>query len=120
MSKEATGDVKGVISSALLLAAVVVTWMLFWMRRQSINLRGELQAAVDRVLSEGTAWGLAALAFTALAFAAAPAPFDALSVDLSRARGAGFGGAAARSTRRSRTSAPSPRRSRRGRSGRSR
>jgi high-affinity iron transporter len=40
--------------------------MLFWMRRQSMNLRGELQAAVDRVLSEGTAWGLAILAFTAV------------------------------------------------------
>ena len=52
--------------SAMLLAAVVVTWMLFWMRRQSINLKGELQAAVDRVLSEGTAWGLAILAFTAV------------------------------------------------------
>jgi high-affinity iron transporter len=50
----------------MLLAAVVVTWMLFWMRRQSMNLRGELQAAVDRVLSEGTAWGLAILAFTAV------------------------------------------------------
>ena len=52
--------------SAMLLAAVVVTWMLFWMRRQSMNLRGELQAAIDRVLSEGTAWGLAVLAFTAV------------------------------------------------------
>lgn len=52
--------------SAMLLAAVVVTWMLFWMRRQSMNLRGELQAAVDKVLSEGTAWGLAVLAFTAV------------------------------------------------------
>lgn len=52
--------------STMLLAAVVVTWMLFWMRRQSINLKGELQAAVDRVLSEGTAWGLAVLAFTAV------------------------------------------------------
>jgi high-affinity iron transporter len=51
---------------AMLLAAVVVTWMLFWMRRQSMNLRGELQSAVDRVLSEGTAWGLAVLAFTAV------------------------------------------------------
>jgi high-affinity iron transporter len=52
--------------SAMLLAAVVVTWMLFWMRRQSINLKSELHAAVDRVLSEGTAWGLAVLAFTAV------------------------------------------------------
>jgi len=52
--------------SAMLLAAAVVTWMLFWMRRQSMNLRGELQSAVDRVLTEGTAWGLAVLAFTAV------------------------------------------------------
>lgn len=50
--------------TAMLLAAAVVTWMLFWMRRQAMNLKGELQAAVDRVLSEGTAWGLAVLAFT--------------------------------------------------------
>jgi high-affinity iron transporter len=52
--------------SAMLLAAAVVTWMLFWMRRQSMNLRGELHSAVDRVLTEGTAWGLAVLAFTAV------------------------------------------------------
>jgi high-affinity iron transporter len=50
----------------MLLAAAVVTWMLFWMRRQSMNLRGALQAAVDRVLSEGSAWGLAVLAFSAV------------------------------------------------------
>jgi high-affinity iron transporter len=51
---------------ALLVAAGVVTWMLFWMRRQSAGLRGELQAAVDRALTAGTAWGLAVLAFTAV------------------------------------------------------
>ncbi len=52
--------------STMLLAAVVVTWMLFWMRRQSAGLKGELQAAVDRTLGEGTAIGLAVLAFTAV------------------------------------------------------
>jgi high-affinity iron transporter len=52
--------------SAMLLAALVVTWMLFWMRRQSAGVRGELQAAVDRVLDAGGAWGLAILAFTAV------------------------------------------------------
>jgi high-affinity iron transporter len=40
--------------------------MLFWMRRQSAGVRGELQAAVDRVLDAGGAWGLAILAFTAV------------------------------------------------------
>lgn len=50
----------------MLLAAIVVTWMLFWMRRQAASARNELQAAVDRALSEGTAVGLAVLAFTAV------------------------------------------------------
>ncbi len=51
---------------AMLLAASVVTWMLFWMRRQSASVRGELQAAVDRALTEGTVLALVALAFTAV------------------------------------------------------
>jgi high-affinity iron transporter len=50
----------------LAVAAGVVTWMLFWMRRQSASVGGQLRAAVDRVLSEGGAWGLAILAFTAV------------------------------------------------------
>ena len=51
---------------AMLLAAAVVTWMLFWMRRQAASVKGELHAAVDRVLTEGSVWGLAVLAFTAV------------------------------------------------------
>jgi high-affinity iron transporter len=50
----------------LLLAAGVVTWMLFWMRRQARAVKGELHAAVDRVLTEGGMWGLALVAFTAV------------------------------------------------------
>jgi high-affinity iron transporter len=50
----------------LLLAAVVVTWMLFWMRRQAGAVGGELRAGVDRAVSSGGAWGLAVLAFTAV------------------------------------------------------
>ena len=50
----------------LLVAAGVVTWMLFWMRRQASSVKGDLQRAVDRTLTEGTVWGLALLAFTAV------------------------------------------------------
>ena len=50
----------------MLVAAAVVTWMLFWMRRQSASVRGELQAKVDRALTEGSIWALVALAFTAV------------------------------------------------------
>jgi high-affinity iron transporter len=50
----------------MLLAAAVVTWMLFWMRRQAATVKGDLQAAVDRALTSGGAWALSFLAFTAV------------------------------------------------------
>jgi high-affinity iron transporter len=50
----------------MLVAAAVVTWMLFWMRRQAGSVKGELQAAVDRAVAGGGSWGLALLAFTAV------------------------------------------------------
>jgi high-affinity iron transporter len=50
----------------MLVAAAVVTWMLFWMRRQAFSVKGDLQAAVDRALTAGSIWGLAFLAFTAV------------------------------------------------------
>lgn len=52
--------------TTLLVAAGVVTWMLFWMRRQAGAVKGELQAAVDRVVASGATWGLAVLAFSAV------------------------------------------------------
>jgi high-affinity iron transporter len=51
---------------AMLLAAGVVTWMLFWMRRTAANIKGELHAGVDRALTEGSVFGLSALAFIAV------------------------------------------------------
>ena len=50
----------------LFAAAAVVTWMLFWMRRQARSVKGELQAAVDRALDEGSVLALAVLAFVAV------------------------------------------------------
>ena len=52
--------------TVMLVAAGVVTWMLFWMRRQAGSVKGDLQASVDRALDAGGAWGLAFLAFTAV------------------------------------------------------
>jgi high-affinity iron transporter len=53
-------------AAVMLVAASVVTWMLFWMRRQASGVRGALHGAVDRVHTDGTAWGLALLAFSAV------------------------------------------------------
>jgi high-affinity iron transporter len=50
----------------LFAAAAVVTWMLFWMRRQARSVKGELQAAVDRALDQGSILALAVLAFVAV------------------------------------------------------
>ena len=50
----------------MLLAAVVVTWMLFWMRRTAANIKGELHAARRSRAHRWEAWGLSLLAFTAV------------------------------------------------------
>jgi high-affinity iron transporter len=52
--------------ATLLVAAGIVTWMLFWMRRAAASVKGELHVALGRALGEGSAWGLTALAFTAI------------------------------------------------------
>lgn len=53
--------------AAMLVAAAVVTWMLFWMRRQARGVKGDLQSAVDRALtSSGSMWALGILAFSAV------------------------------------------------------
>src|SRR5918992_833251 len=48
---------------ASLLAVAVLTWMIFWMRRQARFLKGELQERVDVALASGSALALPALAF---------------------------------------------------------
>jgi high-affinity iron transporter len=53
-------------AGAMLLACAVVTWMLFWMRRTSANIRDQLHSALGRALSDGSANGLALLAFVAV------------------------------------------------------
>jgi len=88
--------------TTMLVAAGVVTWMLFWMRRQAAGLKGDLHAAIERVLGEGTAWGLAALAFasviregveTALFLAAQATSVSASASSVAIGAIAGLGGA---------------------------
>lgn len=52
---------------AMLLAAGFLTWMIFWMLRQSRHLKNELQRGVQEVLERGgAAWGIFALVFFAV------------------------------------------------------
>jgi high-affinity iron transporter len=50
-----------------LIAVAVLTWMLFWMRRQGRAMKGELEHGVDSALAQGTVTALAGLAFVAVA-----------------------------------------------------
>jgi high-affinity iron transporter len=51
---------------AAVLAVGVLTWMLFWMRRQGRALRGALERDVDVAISEGSTRALVALSFLAV------------------------------------------------------
>ncbi len=52
--------------TAMLTAAGVLTYMIFWMRRQAINIRAHLQSQVNMALETGSLGALAFLAFVAV------------------------------------------------------
>ncbi len=52
--------------TAMFTAAGVLTYMIFWMRRQAINIRTHLQAQVNTALARGSAAALILLAFVAV------------------------------------------------------
>ena len=52
--------------AAALFAVGVLTWMLFWMRRQGRAMKGELEAGVDHALEVGSTRALVGLAFVAV------------------------------------------------------
>ncbi|HJP88311.1 MAG TPA: iron uptake transporter permease EfeU [Candidatus Limnocylindrales bacterium] len=52
--------------AAAVLAVAVLTWMLFWMRRQGRAIKGELEHDVDLALSRGSTRALVGLAFLAV------------------------------------------------------
>jgi high-affinity iron transporter len=51
---------------AMLLAAGVLTWMIFWMQRQGRQIQLELEADVRQAVARGSAWALFSLAFVAV------------------------------------------------------
>jgi high-affinity iron transporter len=53
--------------TAMVLAACVLTWMVFWMRKQSKSIGGHLRAQVSDAIRSGSAIALASVAFIAVA-----------------------------------------------------
>jgi high-affinity iron transporter len=51
---------------AMLLAAGVLTWMIFWMQRQGREIQADLELDVRRAVTEESAWALFSLAFVAV------------------------------------------------------
>jgi high-affinity iron transporter len=52
--------------AALLSAVAVLTWMIFWMRRQAANIKRELEAQLATAIAAGSAVGLASVVFFAV------------------------------------------------------
>jgi high-affinity iron transporter len=49
--------------ATMIIAAALLTWMVFWMRRQARTIRAEIESQVKVALVQGSAFGLAAVAF---------------------------------------------------------
>ena len=52
--------------TTMLIAAVLLTWMIFWMRRQARTIRRDLEQQVEHALVTGSALTLALVAFVAV------------------------------------------------------
>lgn len=63
LSHRAQEAFEGIVT---LLAVGVLTWMIFWMRRQARHIRGELHQKVDSALAAGSARALGLIAFIAV------------------------------------------------------
>lgn len=64
-SLEGTAE-KLIAGSTSLLAVVILTYMLFWMRKQAVTLGADLRKGVDRAVASASLFGLVLLAFTAV------------------------------------------------------
>jgi high-affinity iron transporter len=52
--------------AAMLSAVAVLTWMIFWMRKQAVNIKRELEAKLEGAIAAGSALGLASVVFFAV------------------------------------------------------
>jgi high-affinity iron transporter len=57
---------------AMLSAVAVLTWMIFWMRKQAMNIKRELEAKLAHAIATGSAVGLASVVFFAVSESSTP------------------------------------------------
>ena len=66
-ARELSGRAEEIFEGSVMFSAVaVLTWMIFWMRKQAINIRGHLYAQVKTAMNSGSSLGLVVLAFVAV------------------------------------------------------
>ncbi len=64
LAGELTGRAEEIFEGlAMFVAAGVLTWMIFWMRKQAANIKTHLHAQIQSVLTSGSSLGLVILAF---------------------------------------------------------
>jgi high-affinity iron transporter len=65
---ELDGRAEYIFEGAVMLSAVLVlTWMIFWMRKQAVNIKKELESKLGAALAAGSGLALAGVAFIAVA-----------------------------------------------------
>ena len=52
--------------TAMFAAVAVLTWMIFWMRKQAVNIKRELETKIEHAIAAGSAIGLASVVFFAV------------------------------------------------------
>jgi high-affinity iron transporter len=61
------GRAEQIFEGAAMLSAVgVLTWMIFWMRKQAVNIKRELEERIEGAIAAGSAIGLASVVFFAV------------------------------------------------------
>ena len=64
LAGEFTGQAEEIFEGfAMFVAAGVLTWMIFWMRKQAVNIKAHLHTQIQSALTSGSSLGLVALAF---------------------------------------------------------
>ncbi len=64
LAGEFTGRAEEIFEGiAMFVAAGVLTWMIFWMRKQAIDIKAHLQAQIQSMLIRGSSLGLVIIAF---------------------------------------------------------